>query len=188
MWVLESDKLIDGSEIRAGDKIIGIASSGIHSNGFSLARKVLFEKGNLKVDDNLDGLDHSIGAELLKPTKIYVKSIAHLLKNFIIKGVVHITGGGFYDNIPRILPGPCRAVILKDSWEIPPIFSIIQEMGHIDNEEMLRVFNMGIGMMIVVPEKKAVEMVERLVILGERACTIGYIEKRDKNQPAVSFV
>jgi phosphoribosylformylglycinamidine cyclo-ligase len=186
--VVESDKLIDGSEIRVGDKIIGIASSGIHSNGFSLARKVLFERGNLKIDDTLDGFDHSIGVELLKPTKIYVKSIAHLLKNFIIKGIVHITGGGFYDNIPRILPGPCRAVILKDSWKIPPVFSVMQEIGHIDDEEMLRVFNMGIGMIIVVPVKEAVEIIERLEILGERSYMIGNIEKRDKNQPAVSFV
>lgn len=186
--VVEADKLIDGSDIRVGDRIIGIASNGIHSNGFSLARKVFFEKGNLKIDDCLGGLEHSIGVELLKPTKIYVKTIQHLLKNFTLKGIVHITGGGFYDNIPRIVPDPCRAVILKDNWEIPLIFSLAQEMGNIDDVEMLRVFNMGIGMMIVVPEKEAAEIIERLEILGERSYIIGYIEKRDKDQQTVLFV
>jgi phosphoribosylformylglycinamidine cyclo-ligase len=186
--IVDADKLIDGSEIRMGDRIIGIASSGIHSNGFSLARKVLFEKGNLKTDDCIDGLDHSVGMELLKPTKIYVKSILNLLKNFTIRGIVHITGGGFLDNIPRVIPGLCRAVILNNSWDIPPIFSIIEKMGNIDRAEMLRVFNMGIGMMIVVPEKETAEIRERLEKLGERSYTIGYIEKRDKDQPAVTFV
>jgi len=185
--IVDADKLIDGSEIRMGDRIIGIASSGIHSNGFSLARKVLFEKGNLKTDDFIDGLDHSIGMELLKPTKIYVKSILNLLKNFTVRGIVHITGGGFIDNIPRVIPGLCRAVILKNSWDIPPIFSIIETMGNIDRSEMLRVFNMGIGMMIVVPEKEADEIRERLEKLGERSYNIGFIDKRDKDQPAVAF-
>jgi phosphoribosylformylglycinamidine cyclo-ligase len=186
--VVEADKLIDGSEIRVGDRIIGIASSGVHSNGFSLARKVFFEKGKHKIHDHFDGLDHSIGIELLKPTKIYVKSILNLIKNFTIKGIVHVTGGGFFDNIPRILPGPCRAVILKNSWDIPTIFSIIQRMGHIDHKEMLRIFNMGIGMMIVVPEKETNEIIDRLDKLGERSYTIGFIEKRTKDQPTVSFV
>jgi phosphoribosylformylglycinamidine cyclo-ligase len=186
--VVEADRLIDGSEIRVGDRIIGIASSGIHSNGFSLARKVLFDEGKLKIDEHFEGLDHSIGVELLKPTKIYVKSILNLLKNFTVKGIVHITGGGFYDNIPRILPDPCRAVILKDSWNIPHIFNIIQKIGHINHNEMFRVFNMGIGMMLVVPEKEATDIVEHLKILGERSYDTGFIEKRDKDQPAVSFV
>ena len=186
--VVEADKLIDGSEIRMGDRIIGIASSGIHSNGFSLARKVLFEKGNLKIDDTVDGLDNSIGMELLKPTKIYVKSILNLLKSFTIRGIVHITGGGFLDNIPRVIPNLCRAVVLKNSWVIPDIFSIIEKMGNIDRMEMLRVFNMGIGMVIVVPEKESAEIIERLEKLGERSYPIGFIEKRDKDQPAVTFV
>ena len=186
--VVDADKLIDGSEIRVGDRIIGIASNGIHSNGFSLARKVLFEKKTFKINDRLDDLNCKIGEELLKPTKLYVKSILNLLKNFTIKGIVHITGGGFYDNIPRIVPGPCRAIVQKDSWDVPQIFSIIQKAGHIDHSEMLRVFNMGIGMMIVVPEKDATDVMERLEILGERSYAIGFIEKKDMDQPAVSFV
>ncbi|MDO8784739.1 MAG: phosphoribosylformylglycinamidine cyclo-ligase [Syntrophales bacterium] len=185
--VVDAEKLIDGSEIRVGDRIIGIASSGIHSNGFSLARKALFEEGKLSVDIRMDGLDQPLGLELLRPTKIYVKPLLNLIKNFTIKGIVHITGGGFIDNIPRIIPGPCRTVITKDSWEIPPIFKIIQEMGNVDDTEMLRVFNMGIGMMLVVPEKEAAEVLERLDNLGERAYSIAVIEKREDNQPLVSF-
>ncbi len=186
--VVEADKIVDGSEVRVGDRIIGIASNGIHSNGFSLARKALFEKGKLKIDDRVDNLDHSIGMELLRPTKIYVKSILNLIKNFSIKGIVHITGGGFIENIPRIVPGPCRAMILKDSWDIPPVFNIIRKLGNIEDSEMFRVFNMGIGMMVIVPEKDASEIVERLEKLGERAFSIGYIEKRNKEQSSISFV
>ena len=120
--VVEADKLIDGSEIRVGDRIVGIASSGLHSNGFSLARRVLFEEGKLNPDDQIEGLTQKIGLELLTPTRIYVKSILNIIKNFQIRGIVHITGGGFLDNIPRILPGACRAVITKGSWQVPTIF------------------------------------------------------------------
>ena len=186
--VVDADKIVDGSEIRVGERIIGIASNGIHSNGLSLARKVLFEKGKLSVHKSIDNLEHTLGMELLRPTKIYVKSILNLIKNFSIKGIIHITGGGYIDNIPRILPSQCRAVILKDSWDISPIFTIIKKMGSIDEAEMYRVFNMGIGMMIVVPEKEASEVIERLEILGERAYAIGFIEKRETDQPSISFI
>ncbi len=185
--IVDADKVIDGSKISAGDRIVGLASNGTHSNGFSLVRKVLFEKKKLSVDDEVDGLDHSIGVELLRPTKIYVKPILNLMKDFNIKGIMHITGGGFIDNIPRVLPGTCRAVITKGSWEIPPIFNIIQEMGNIDEMEMLRVFNMGIGMMIVVSEKDLKEVLGRLEELGEQAYTIGVIDRRDDKQKPVSF-
>jgi phosphoribosylformylglycinamidine cyclo-ligase len=186
--IVEAEKIIDGSEIRVGDRIIGIASNGIHSNGFSLARKVLFENGRLGVDDKLDDLPHSIGMELLRPTKIYVKSILNLIKNFNIRGIVHITGGGFIDNIPRILPKACRAVILRGSWDIPPVFTIIQKMGNIDDGEMCRVFNMGIGMMVVASEKEAPEVMERLENLGMPAYAIGFIDRKDEDQPSVSFI
>jgi phosphoribosylformylglycinamidine cyclo-ligase len=186
--VVDTDKLIDGSEISVGDRIIGIASSGVHSNGFSLVRKVLFEQENLKIKHKIEGLEHSIGTELLRPTKIYVKPILNLMKNFNIKGITHITGGGFIENIPRILPDRCRAVIQKDSWNIPPIFNIIQKRGNIDKKEMLRVFNMGIGMMVVVSEKDLNDVLERLEGLGERAYAIGVIDNRNKNQKRVSFI
>ena len=186
--VVDADKLIDGSEIRVGDRIIGIASSGLHSNGFSLARRVLFEEGKLHPEDKIEGLDECLGLALLKPTKIYVKSILNLIKNFKIRGIVHITGGGFIDNIPRIVPGPCRAVIRKGSWPVPPIFDLIRRVGGVDEEEMLRVFNMGIGMIIIVAEMDHAEILERLEKLGEKAYALGVIEKREKDQPTVSFV
>jgi phosphoribosylformylglycinamidine cyclo-ligase len=186
--VVEADKLIDGSEIRVGDRIIGIASSGLHSNGFSLARRVLFEEGKLHPEDKIEGLDECLGLALLKPTKIYVKSILNLIKNFNIRGIVHITGGGFTDNIPRIVPGPCQAVIRKGSWSVPPIFDLIRRVGGVDEEEMLRVFNMGIGMIIIVAEMDHAEILERLEKLGEKAYALGVIEKRENDQPTVSFV
>jgi phosphoribosylformylglycinamidine cyclo-ligase len=186
--VVEADKLIDGSEIRVGDRMIGIASSGLHSNGFSLARRVLFGQGKLCPDQQIESIKQTIGLELLKPTRIYVKSISNIIKNFRIRGIVHITGGGFIDNIPRILPGPCRAIIRVGSWPVLPVFELIQKMGNIDPMEMFRVFNMGIGMMIIVAEKDHAEILERLGKLGEAAYSIGVIEKRENDQPAVSFI
>ena len=185
--IVEADKLIDGSEIRVGDRIIGIASSGLHSNGFSLARKVLFDEGGLQPDARIEGLDQPVGLELLKPTKIYVKAIMNLIKNFRIRGIVHITGGGFSDNIPRIVPGPCMANIRRGSWPIPSLFDIIQRIGKIDDSEMFRVFNMGIGMILVVAEKDQTEIMERIEMLGEKAYSIGSIDKRENNQLPVCY-
>jgi phosphoribosylformylglycinamidine cyclo-ligase len=187
--VVDADKLIDGSEIRVGDRIIGIASSGLHSNGFSLARHVLFDEGNLNPRDQIEGLDECLGLTLLKPTKIYAKSLLNLVKNFSIRGIVHITGGGFTDNIPRIVRGPCRAVIRTGSWPVLPIFDLIQKMGGIDEDEMFRVFNMGIGMIVIVPETDHAEILERLEKLGEKAYLLGAIEKRENDDdPTVSFL
>ncbi|HUH65258.1 MAG TPA: phosphoribosylformylglycinamidine cyclo-ligase, partial [Syntrophales bacterium] len=186
--IVEADKIIDGSEIRVGDRIIGIASNGIHSNGFSLARKVLFEKARLGLNDRPEELSISIGEELLRPTRIYVKPLLNLIKNFSIKGVVHITGGGFIDNIPRILPKACRAVILRDSWDIPPVFMFLKRLGNIDDGEMYRVFNMGIGLMVITAQRDAAEIAERLGNLGMRAYAIGFIDRKDENQPSVSFI
>jgi phosphoribosylformylglycinamidine cyclo-ligase len=183
--IVEADRLIDGSEIRVGDKIIGLASNGLHSNGFSLVRKVLLEAAGLGLEDRIEGLGHSLGEELIRPTKIYVKSVMNIIKNFTVNGLIHITGGGFIDNLPRILPGPRRAIIAKDSWEAPPVFNLLREQGNIAAEEMFRVFNMGIGMMMVVPEKEVVEIMERLQNLGERAYQIGSIEKRKPGQQQV---
>ena len=185
--MVEADKLIDGSTISINDRIIGLASSGLHSNGFSLARNVLLEKGKLKVDEKVSGLAQTIGLELLEPTRIYVKSLLNLFKDFNIKGLVHITGGGFYDNIPRIIPKSCRCVISRNSWEIPPIFKVIKDIGQVEEKEMFRVFNMGIGMMIVVAEKETKEVLDRLAILGEKAYQIGVVEKRESNQDLVCF-
>jgi phosphoribosylformylglycinamidine cyclo-ligase len=183
--VVEMEKLINGSSVSVNDRVIGLASSGLHSNGFSLARKVLLEKGKLGVNDKVAGLDKTIGLEMLEPTRIYVKPLLNLFKVFNIKGLVHITGGGFYDNIPRIIPLSCRCVINKGSWHIPPIFDVIREIGDIEEKEMFRVFNMGIGMMIIVAEKECQDVLDRLKMLGERAYLIGVIEKRADKQDQV---
>ncbi len=184
---VDSDKIIDGSGISFNDRIIGLAASGLHSNGFSLARKVLLEKNKLDIKEKVAGLKRPIGLELLEPTRIYVKSLLTIFKNFTIKGVVHITGGGFFDNIPRIIPNSCRAIINKKAWDVPPIFNVIQEMGDIEEQEMFRVFNMGIGMMIIVSEKDCPDIMEQLKMeaLGEKAYLIGVIEKREDNEQQV---
>ncbi|MEN6423048.1 MAG: phosphoribosylformylglycinamidine cyclo-ligase, partial [Smithella sp.] len=183
--VVESEKLITGSTISVNDRIIGLASSGLHSNGFSLARKVLLEKGKLGVNDKVAGLEKTVGLEMLEPTRIYVKTLLNLFKKFNIKGLVHITGGGFYDNVPRIIPQACRSVIKKGSWEIPPIFKVIQEIGNVEEKEMFRVFNMGIGMMIIVAEKESQAVLEYLELMGEKAYQIGFIEKKEDKQEQV---
>ncbi len=184
--IVEAEKLIDGSRVGIGDKIIGLASSGIHSNGLSLARKVFFDRGGLQANDPVEGLLLPVGEELLTPTRIYVKSILNLAKNFSLKGLVHITGGGFYDNIPRILPERCSAVIHRGSWPELPIFQAIRRQGRIEDAEMFRVFNMGIGMMIITDGESAPEIIERLGALGEKAYLIGSIEKRQPDaQPVI---
>jgi phosphoribosylformylglycinamidine cyclo-ligase len=185
--VVDQEKLIDGSTISINDRVIGLASSGLHSNGFSLARKALLEKGNFSVNDSAPGLSRTIGQELLEPTRIYVKTLLNLIKNFNIKGLVHVTGGGFYDNIPRIIPDVCRCVITKNSWKIPPIFPVIQDIGHVEEREMFRVFNMGIGMMMIVSEKDSQEILERLKAMEESAYLIGTIEKKEPQQASVCF-
>jgi len=184
---VNADRVIDGSGIRVGDRIIGLASDGLHSNGYSLARKIVFERAGLNVNDQPAGLDAAIGAELLKPTRIYVKPLLKLMKSFPIKGLVHITGGGFLDNIPRIVPKPCKAVIYRRSWPVLPVFSLLQELGNVAELEMMRVFNMGIGMMIVVSEQNSLEIMERLAMLGEKPFCIGHVEKREPDAPAVQF-
>ena len=186
--MVEAGKQIDGSEISVGDILIGMASSGLHSNGFSLARKVLFEKCELDVHHRPEDLPHSIGTELLTPTRIYVKSLLNLFKQFNVKGLIHVTGGGFIDNLPRVLPAPCKAVIKKGSWPVQPVFHLLQKLGNIDKTEMYRVFNMGIGMIAVVSEKKRRRSSERLTGLGEKAYVIGSIEKKTRSDSSVSLV
>ncbi len=175
--VVDNARIIDGSTITVGDKVIGIASSGLHSNGYSLARKVFFDTMGLSVDSRLDALEGTLGEELLTPTRIYVKAILNLLRDFQIKGIAHITGGGIVENVPRVLPRHCRAVIQKDSWPKPPIFELLREGGNIDMLEMYRTFNYGIGMALVVPESEVDEVMVRLSGLKEEAYLIGEIAK-----------
>ena len=177
--VVDNDKIIDGSAITKGDRIIGIASTGLHSNGYSLARKIVLETLQLDLASTPAGLNRSLGEELLAPTRIYVKSILNLIRDFSIKGIAHITGGGLLENIPRVLPHQCKAVIEKTSWEKPAIFELLREGGNIPEEEMYRTFNNGIGMVLIVPQAIAEEVISRLAGLGERAYLIGEIAKAD---------
>ncbi len=173
--ICERDKIIDGSEIRVGDKLIGLASSGIHSNGYSLARKVFFEELKLSVKDKIDEFGCTLGEELLRPTRIYSETVLNLIKNYKVKGVVHITGGGLYDNIPRVLPNGCKAVIDGKSWEVPPVFSFLKKHGRISSAEMCRTFNNGIGMVVVVEAKEADDAKMQLEALGEKPFLIGEV-------------
>ncbi len=164
--VVERDQLIDGSTIKADDVLLGLASNGLHSNGFSLARHVLFA----------DEMDLELAKELLTPTRIYVKTLLTLMKEFTIKGAAHITGGGLVENVPRMLPEGLTAVVSPDAWDVPEIFERIQDAGDISDEDMFRTFNMGIGMVLCVPEEQAVQVMVRATELGEIIDRIGEIK------------
>jgi len=186
--VVDNDRIIDGSTITVGDKVIGIASTGLHSNGFSLARKVFFERMGLTVDSLLPELKQPLGLELLTPTRIYVKTILNLLRDFQIKGMAHITGGGLTENLPRVLPRQCQAVIEKASWPKPVIFELLREGGEIEEAEMYRTFNYGIGMALVVPAKEADDVMVRLSGLKEQAFLIGEIAKCGAEDEGVALI
>ncbi len=169
--VVDRAKMIDGSRIRPGDVILGLASDGLHTNGYSLARKVLFETMNLRTGDQLPGLKKTIGEELLRVHRNYQPLLAKL-PGRALKGLAHITGGGLVDNLPRILPCECDALIDTKSWTVPPLFQAIAQGGQVDREEMYQVFNMGIGMVIVTAAKDAAELLAQT-----KGKVIGRIEK-----------
>ncbi|MEP6937063.1 MAG: phosphoribosylformylglycinamidine cyclo-ligase [Chthoniobacterales bacterium] len=159
--VVDRVKIIDGTRIKKGDVILGLPSNGLHTNGYSLARKILFEKMRLKLRAKLDGLEGTAGEELLRPHKNYQPLLAKISSDKI-NGLAHITGGGLVDNLPRILPKNCDAVIETNSWEVPPIFSLLQQNGRIPPSEMYQVFNMGIGMAVVVSKPEALNLAREL--------------------------
>ena len=178
--VADKCDLIDGKDLKAGDVLIGIASSGVHSNGFSLVRKV-FDMTKEALDTYYDELGKTLGEALLAPTKIYVKALKAVRdKNIKIKACSHITGGGFYENIPRMLIEDTKAVVRKDSYEIPAIFKLMAKAGDIKEEMMYNTFNMGLGMVIAVDKSDVSKTLEALRALGESAYEIGYIEKGTK--------
>ena len=177
-------RIVDGSGIGVGNKIIGLASSGVHSNGYSLVRKVLDDGGH-SLTDTPKGLDRPLGEVLLDPTRIYVNAVQNLLRDFDIRGIVHITGGGLYDNIPRVLPRGVMADLDFSSWSRPPVFDWLKEEAGIDWEEMLRVFNCGIGMVLVVNKREHEDVMLRLRGLREQAWTIGEIKAARKDDPSV---
>jgi len=172
--VVSREKIIDGHLCHKGDKVIGLASSGIHSNGFSLVRK-LFSTKELK---------GKLGKEFLKPTRIYARSILKVLKEVQIKAVAHITGGGFYENIPRVLPGGLSVEIKRGSWTVQPIFRMIQERSQVKEKEMFRTFNMGIGMALILGPRKAQRTLNLFEKIGQKAWIIGEVIEGDRN---VSF-
>lgn len=174
--IVDKEKIVDGSKIREGDIVIGLSSSGLHSNGYSLARKVFFEIGKLNPESYIEEFGRTLGEELLTPTYIYAGAVEKLLK-FQIHGMAHITGGGFFENLPRILPRGLEFRIREGSWDIPPVFSILQKMGNVDDYEMYRTFNMGIGFVIVLPEEEADEALKTCNTSGFKAWTIGRVGK-----------
>jgi len=178
--VVERQKIITNKNVRKGDVILGLASSGLHSNGYALARNICFKKAELKMTDTLDELDGAVlGDVLLTPTRIYVRSIIKLLSQYKVKQVIHamthITGGGIPGNLPRALPQDCDAVVKKTSWPRQKIFTFLQEKGPVEEDEMFNVFNMGIGFMLIVAEDFADSIMRKLTRYGEQVYNIGRI-------------
>ena len=186
--IVEDAQLIDGSSVTVGDKLIGIASSGLHSNGYSLVRRILLEHHKMDLTKRIEDLGEVLGEELLRPTRIYVKTILNLTRDFNIGGIAHITGGGITDNLPRVIPRGCKAVIHKGSWDVPPIFSFLQEKGKIPEDEMLRTFNNGIGMIFAIRPKQLDDVLGRLHSLGEKAFVVGEVLKAEQEQPVIEYV
>lgn len=177
--VVERHKVIDGRAIAAGDVVLGLSSSGLHSNGFSLVRKVVFERAGLQVDDYIDELGATVGDALLAPTRIYVQPVRKILSHYKVKGVVHgiahITGGGLLENVERILPAGARLEIDRHSWRVPPVFPWLQRLGEIDDDEMARVFNMGLGLVLVVSSFYAESIAQQVSAEGIDCFEIGRV-------------
>ena len=173
--VVERARLLDGTAVRVGDQLLGLASSGLHSNGFSLVRRIVFDVMGLGVRDSLPGTGRSVADELLEPTRIYVRSIQKLLESVEVRAMAHVTGGGLTGNMPRVLPAGCRARIFRSAWSVPPVFEVLRKAGRVEDAEMFRTFNMGIGYVVIVPPV-ASEMAFRLLReAGERVARLGEI-------------
>lgn len=172
--IVDKNKIIDGKGIKAGDKLIGLPSSGIHSNGYSLVRK-LINPTEKSIDEYVEKLGCKLGEELLRPTRIYVKLILDLISKYEIKGISHITGGGFIENIPRMIPDGLKVMIKKGSWPVLPIFEILKDLGNMAERDIYNTFNMGIGMVLAVDGDKAEEIIAYLKSVGEEAYIIGNV-------------
>jgi phosphoribosylformylglycinamidine cyclo-ligase len=173
--VVEREKIIDGSRVRPEDRIIGVGSSGLHSNGYSLARKLLFEEGDFNLDDHTKEIANPIGLELLTPSEIYAPAVLRVIEECDVRAIAHVTGGGITDNLPRVLPDSMHAEVILGSWPVKNIFSFIQKAGEIDLAEMLRTFNMGIGMLLVVPPSQVRKTLQVLDMTLHRAFEVGEI-------------
>lgn len=177
--VVEKTKIIDGTKIKPGDVLLGLASSGIHSNGYSLVRKII-ERAQL--DLNADFNNRPLADVLMQPTRIYVKPLLALIEKIDVKGMVHITGGGLLENIPRVLKASLAAVLYKNAWTMPPLFKWLQKHGKVANDEMHRVFNCGIGMIVIVAQEDADAAIAQLTAAGEIVTCIGEIRVREQGQ------
>ena len=175
--VVEKSKLITSEKVKEGDVVLGLPSSGVHSNGYSLVRKICFDLKGFKGDEYIDELGKTIGEELLTPTRLYPKACLPLIENFDIHGMVHITGGGFYENIPRALPDDMAVEIDSSVWQMPAIFKLLQQWGNVDWKEMYRTFNMGIGMIIIASADEAEKIKAHLVDAKETVYEIGRVVK-----------
>lgn len=176
---VEKSKLIDGSKVNVGDVLIGLASSGVHSNGFSLVRKIVFKDNQLDLNKKYDTLPDTLGNVLLTPTRIYVKPVLEVLKNVDIHAICHITGGGFDENIPRALREGQGIFVDEHNWEMPAIFPFLEKYGKVNHREMFNVFNMGIGMVLMVDPKDADQTVKMFNDLGEKAYIIGNVTDKE---------
>jgi phosphoribosylformylglycinamidine cyclo-ligase len=186
--IVENSSIIDGSSIHVGDHIIGLASSGLHSNGYSLARKIVFDQMQLRPDSIIPECRRSAAEELLEPTRIYVETVLNIIRHFPVAGMAHITGGGFYDNIPRILPKACQALIYENTWDTPPIFAVLKDAAKIPQDEMYRVFNNGIGYILVVSADSSDDILQRCEAMGQKAHRIGEITARASTTESVRIV
>ena len=184
----DNDELLDGSEIAVGHQLVGVASSGLHSNGYSLARKIFFDQLKISVHDYVEEFGRTLGEELLEPTRIYRREINNMRRDFRVYGISHITGGGLVDNVPRILPRQCKVIIKTSSWTPPPVFLYLQKAGNIPQMEMMRTFNNGLGLIMVVSEEDASEVLLRLKAMGESAYHIGSVESRRDDEDRIQFV
>lgn len=173
--IVDKAKMITGARIAAGNVLIGLPSSGLHSNGYSLVRKICFDVQNMKVEQYIPELGCTLGEELLTPTRLYPRVCRPIIDQFDVRGMVHITGGGFYDNIPRILPADCAVEIDTDSWPRPTIFNLLQQWGNIAWPEMYRTFNMGLGIIMAVPADQAAAIQQTLAAAGEQSYLIGTV-------------
>ncbi|MEJ2717999.1 MAG: phosphoribosylformylglycinamidine cyclo-ligase [Deltaproteobacteria bacterium] len=185
--IVDRPKIPDSSKMRPGDAVLALPSSGLHSNGFSLVRKVLLERKKYELEIRMDDLGKTLGEELLTPTTIYVKPVLDLLDRVTVSGIAHITGGGFPGNIPRVLPESCGVTIVKASWESPPIFDLMRREAGLDDEEMFRTFNMGVGMVVILARAETDEALNLLRNHGVRAWIIGEVNERVAGGEAITF-
>jgi phosphoribosylformylglycinamidine cyclo-ligase len=187
LGIVEREKIIDGSKIKAGNVLLGLPSLGLHTNGYSLARHIFFKINNFKINDKIKGLKKTLGQELLIPHKNYTKIVFPLFEKFEIKGASHITGGGLIDNISRVLPKNISVRIKKGSWPILPIFKLMQEIGNVPQQDMNKTFNLGIGMVLIVNKKDVKNIKKEIIKLGEKVFEIGEVVKGNGEVKILSF-